>query len=146
VIAAASALGMHAHAAELAAAVCERVYGYWDARRPADGQTLPGIACEFWPLDGRCGGEGYGWGAFTTHLLLRYIVGLYPSGAGYALRPMLPAAWRAPDRSYDLHIVVRNSHHQFAIRCIDDTTCAVTIDTTTTTIAWGESVAIPIRV
>lgn len=137
---AARAAGLAGQAAELSAAVCERVYGFWDARAAIPGRTLPGIACEYWPLDGRCGGEGYGWGAFTIHLLLRSIVGLEPRAEGLVLCPNLPIAWRLPGHSYRLRWHWRNTPLAIAIEPLEDGRCAVTVNDRRTEIAWGEEV------
>ncbi len=137
---AARAAGLAERAAELAAAVCERAYGFWDARTAAPGRTLPGIACEYWPTDGRCGGEGYGWGAFTTHLLLRGLAGLEPRPDGLALRPNLPPAWRQPGRSYRLRWRWRGLPLAVAIEPLADERCAVTVNGRRYEIGWGEAV------
>ncbi|HEU4326493.1 MAG TPA: hypothetical protein VFS21_25350 [Roseiflexaceae bacterium] len=137
---AARAAGLPERAAELAAAVCERAYRFWDARTVAPGRTLPGIACEYWPTDGRCGGEGYGWGAFTTHLLLRCLAGLEPHPDGLALRPNLPPAWRQPGRSYRLRWHWRSQPLAIAIEPLPSGRCAVTINNQRHEIAWGEAI------
>jgi hypothetical protein len=103
-VAAAEQAGLPERAAELAATVVERAYSFWDARTAHPERTLPGVACEYWPPNGRCGGEGYGWGAFTTHLLLHTLVGLIPDSAGLRIRPNLPPAWRTLGRHYALSV------------------------------------------
>ncbi|KPV49752.1 hypothetical protein SE17_30825, partial [Kouleothrix aurantiaca] len=102
--AAAQSAGLHGTAAALAAAICERAYRFWDARSHTHGHTLPGISCEFWPPDGRCGGEGYGWGAFTAHLLLHVILGLAPDQNVLRLRPNLPVQWRGAGERYGVRL------------------------------------------
>jgi hypothetical protein len=106
-VAAAGRAGLPEHAATLAAAVCERAYGFWDARPAHPERTLPGIACEYWPLSGRCGGEGYGWGAFGVHLLLDTLLGFTPGPDGLRLRPNLPVDWRAAGREYRVRLAWR---------------------------------------
>ena len=78
-------------------AVVDRAYTFWDARTHDESRTLPGVACEYWPVSGRCGGEGYGWGAFTTHLLLGVLLGLRATSDRLRLRPNLPVELRTPD-------------------------------------------------
>lgn len=102
--AAAQSAGLHDTAATLAAAICERAYGFWDAHSQTSGRTLPGISCEYWPTDGRCGGEGYGWGAFSTHLLLHDILGLEPTAEALRIRPNLPPAWRGAGGRYGVSL------------------------------------------
>jgi hypothetical protein len=124
-------------ASALAFAVVDRAYRYWDARVAQPGKTLPGIACEYWPLDGRCGGEGYGWGAFTTHLLLRGIVGLEPHVDRLVVRPNLPEAWRITGRSYRLAFVWRGVRRQLTLRPIDQVQVHIELDDQSQIIMWG---------
>lgn len=137
---AALAAGLDQHAAALAAAVCERAYTCWDARAAAPERTLPGVACEYWPLDGRCGGEGYGWGAFTTHLLLRSLLGLTPAGAGLRMRPNLPPDWRRPGRSYGLRWSWRGRPLALALEPLEGGRWAVTANGRRHEGAWGETI------
>jgi hypothetical protein len=137
---AALAAGLYDKAAELVAAVCERAYGFWDAREAHPERTLPGIACEYWPLSGRCGGEGYGWGAFTTHLLLRGLLGFAPASDVLQLRPNLPPAWRVAGKRFVCHM-----HFFFPITItlepLGAERVAVTINEQHHEVAWGETVA-----
>ena len=110
---AAAAAGHHADAARLAAAVVDRAYRFCDRRDADPSHTLPGIAAEHWPLSGRRGGEGYGWGAFTTELLLSSVIGLEVDGAGVGLRAVLPPELREPGRRYELAVTVRG--HQLLL-------------------------------
>ncbi len=135
---AAQAAGMHERAAELAAAVVERAYGFWDARRAEPGRTLPGVACEYWPPSGRCGGEGYGWGAFTTHLLLHTLVGLSPAEDGLLLRPNLPLAWRAPGRSYRVTLGWRDAPLEVALEPLDAERVSVSAGAWRGVLRWGD--------
>jgi hypothetical protein len=138
--AAALAADLPEKAAELAAAVCERAYGYWDARLSRPGRTLPGIACEYWPTDGRCGGEGYGWGAFTTHLLLHVLVGIAPTSEGLRIRPNLPLGWRVVGRRYEVWLHWRERPVEIAIEPLNDERVAVTVNGQREEIGWGEEV------
>ena len=77
-------------AADVATATLDRAYRYWDSRDYDEEGRLPGVACEYWGLDGRCGAEGYGWGAFGVHLVIRALIGFKPEGVGFSLTPNLP--------------------------------------------------------
>jgi hypothetical protein len=138
--AAALAAGKPDKAAELAAAICERAYGFWDARAAQPGRTLPGIACEYWPLDGRCGGEGYGWGAFTTHLLLHVLAGIAPTPHGVRIRPNLPPSWRVPGRRYDVWLRWREQPLEIAIEPLAGGRAAVTVNGHCQEVGWGDEV------
>ncbi len=134
---AARAAGEYDTAARVAGGVVDRAYGFWDARRHVQGRTLPGVACEYWPLSGRCGGEGYGWGAFTTHLLLGTLVGLRPEGDGLRLRPNLPAELRVPGRSYGVQLTVRDSLVHVRLEPTMDGV-EVTVNDRLAKLTWGE--------
>jgi hypothetical protein len=129
-------------AAELAAAICERAYGFWDARHAQPGRTLPGVACEYWPLDGRCGGEGYGWGAFTTHLLLHVLVGLTPAPDRLRIRPNLPLAWRAAGRRYTVHLRWRERPLAITIEPLDAERAIVLVNERREEIGWGAEITV----
>jgi hypothetical protein len=139
---AALAADMPETAAELAAAVCERAYGFWDARRALPGRTLPGIACEYWPLDGRCGGEGYGWGAFTTHLLLHVLVGLTPALDRLRIQPNLPPAWRVAGRRYTAHLRWRERPLAVTIEPLGAERTVVQVNECREEIEWGAEITI----
>jgi hypothetical protein len=139
---AALAAGMPEKAAEVAATICERAYGFWDARRAQPGWTLPGIACEYWPLDGRCGGEGYGWGAFTTHLLLHVLVGLTPAHDRLRIRPNLPPPWRAAGQRYTVHLHWRERPLVLTIAPLDADRVVVMVNERRDEIGWGQEVTI----
>jgi hypothetical protein len=98
--------GLEARAAELAAEIAERAWQRMDARDLEPDGGLPGVARESWPLGGRevgAGIEGYGWGALTTHFVVRYIVGLREaSPTSFHLMPSLPAAWRRPGAVFSI--------------------------------------------
>ena len=96
--------GEHEVAATIAHDTVDRAYGYWDSREFSEEGRLPGVTCEYWGLDGRCGAEGYGWGAFGIHLVIGTLVGFRPGGGSFSLTPNLPRAWLVPGRRY----VVRN--------------------------------------
>jgi hypothetical protein len=132
--------GLNETAATLAAAVIDRVYHFWDAREALPGHTLPGIACEYWPPDGRCGGEGYGWGAFTTHLLLHALVGLTPGVEGLRLRPNLPPGWRIPGRRYTVHYHWHNRALAIVLESLADGRVAVSLGAQRAEVEWGQLV------
>ena len=138
---AARAAGNPAKAAELAAAICERAYGFWDARETDPRRTLPGISCEYWPPGGRCGGEGYGWGAFTTHLLLHTLVGFSPAREELRLTPDLPPAWRVAGRRYVAHLHCRDRPLVIAIEPIDAQRVRVTLNHLPAETTWGATLA-----
>ncbi len=139
--AAAAAAGLHDRAAELAAAVCERAYGFWDARVASAGRTLPGIACEYWPADGRCGGEGYGWGAFAAHLLLHTLVGLRPTANALVVRPNLPPSWRVAGRRYELELHWRDRTLAIELAPLVGERVVVEMNSKRAEIAWDEQLA-----
>ncbi|MFD2080562.1 hypothetical protein SAMN05421678_10795 [Actinopolymorpha cephalotaxi] len=134
---AAEAAGEYDTAARVAGGVVDRAYGFWDARRHEPGRTLPGVACEYWPLSGRCGGEGYGWGAFTTHLLLGTLVGLRPEAAGLRIRPNLPADLRVPGRTYGVRLTVRDTPVHVRLEPTADGV-EVSVNDRLTKLTWGE--------
>ena len=136
------AAGLFDTAAELAAAVCERAYRFWDARVAHPDRTLPGISCEYWPPGGRCGGEGYGWGALTAHLLLRAILGVDPTPGALHLRPNLPPAWRAPGRRYRAELSWRGRRLRLDLAPLGGGRVAVTVDGRREELAWGERLAV----
>src|SRR5690606_8756029 len=87
-------------AAAIAHDTVDRAYGYWDSREFSEDGRLPGVTCEYWGLDGRCGAEGYGWGAFGVHLVLGTLVGFRPRGSSFDLTPNMPRAWLTSGRRF----------------------------------------------
>jgi hypothetical protein len=130
-------------AARIAGAVVDRAYGFWDAREHVEGaagkpgRTLPGIACEYWPLSGRCGGEGYGWGAFTTHLLLGVLVGMRPTVDGLSVRPNLPIGLRTSGRRYGVNLTLRGVRLTLVLRP-DGEGVTVEVAGRSATVPWGD--------
>ena len=101
--AAASAAGEDAVAATVAFNTVDRAYRYWDSRAFSPEGRLPGVTCEYWGLDGKCGAEGYGWGAFGIHLVIRTLLGFEPDAeGGFCLTPRLPAAWLTPRGTFGI--------------------------------------------
>jgi len=142
-IGAALSIGETDLAADLAAAVCDRAYRFWDARTESDGGTLPGIASEYWPLSGRCGGEGYGWGAFTTHLVLHVLIGLTPTLDGLQIRPNLPTTWRTAGRRYGLTIQLRDYPMTLSMEPLGSDRVRLTLGESAFETDWGVITTIP---
>jgi hypothetical protein len=137
---AAMTAGQTDKAAEIAAAICDRAFGFWDARHIAPGQTLPGISCEYWPPSGRCGGEGYGWGAFTTHLVLHTLIGFDPKRERLEVRPNLPPAWRVAGRSYRALLHARSNPLSITIEPLDGERVRLALNEQVTETSWGRTV------
>jgi hypothetical protein len=116
---AANAVGRPDLAGALAGDIIDRAYRHWDNRHYDASTTLPGIASEYWPEHGRCGGEGYGWGAFTTELLLSHVVGLRITDDGVELAPSFPQQLAVPGSRYGLTVTARGHRLQFTFM-IDD--------------------------
>jgi hypothetical protein len=135
---AARAAGMHDTAAELAWAIADRAYRFWDAREQHPDRTLPGVACEYWPVSGRCGGEGYGWGAFGLHLALHALLGFTPTEDALRLRPNLPAAWRVAGRRYTARLHCRGQALLVELAPLGPDRLRVIIGGRVDEIAWGE--------
>ncbi len=138
---AAETLGLHERAARTLGHVIERVYRRWDAREEGPDRTLPGVACEYWPHHDRCGGEGYGWGAFLTHLLLRHLVGHRPAQHAFLLQPNLP-----PELRDGRTLGVQLTHHGHRVHLTlrgDPHHCHVTVNGRPSTLTWGETLTLP---
>lgn len=104
-VGAVSAARMPAEATELAYRYIEGSYRSADSRHPDEEGGLPGITREYRRVIGvdddgaytyaNGGIEGYGWGALSIHLLLRYLLGMREEEAGIVIvAPMLPQALR----------------------------------------------------
>lgn len=107
--------GLHLLAGEVTADIADRVYPRIDARAPrfADSSEpfayrIPGVACEYWPLEDETvpGGEGYGWGATLPIHIIRDVIGLRETadtGAlAFHMTPALPERLLTPGCSYGL--------------------------------------------
>ncbi|MDQ2904257.1 MAG: pentapeptide repeat-containing protein [Chloroflexota bacterium] len=108
-IGAVAAAAMPAEAAELAYGFIDASYRSIDKRRPDEHGGLPGVTREYRrvvangpPIEYENAGiEGYGWGALSIHLLMRYLLGLREEEAGMlTIAPMLPQALRRTGASY----------------------------------------------
>jgi Mannosylglycerate hydrolase MGH1-like glycoside hydrolase domain len=104
-IGAASAAKMPSDAAELAYQFIDASYRSIDSRAPDGESGLPGVTREYRRVVNinkkgvieyaNAGIEGYGWGALSVHLLMRYIMGLREEEVGTLLvAPVLPHALR----------------------------------------------------
>lgn len=137
VVDAALAAGEWATASRVAAAVVDRAYRYWDAPVHIEDRTLPGISCEYWPLTGRCGGEGYGWGAFGVHLLLGVLLGIRVADGRLVVRPNLPAELRRLGRSYGVRLTCGEVAVIVTLRPREDGV-DVEVNGQSAALSWGE--------
>jgi hypothetical protein len=98
-------------AAELAYRFIDASYRSTDSRELDEQGGLPGVTREYrrmvttgkWGTTDyvNAGIEGYGWGALSIHLLLRYLLGLREEEAGkITLAPTLPQALRRIGATY----------------------------------------------
>ncbi len=103
-------------AAELAYRFIDASYRSIDKREPDEHGGLPGVTREYrqpvtigkWgEIDYvNAGIEGYGWGALSIHLLLRYLLGLQEEAADrITVAPFLPQALRRVGATYRVHSV-----------------------------------------
>jgi Trehalase len=110
-VGAASAASMPAEATELAYRYIDDSYRSTDSRQPDEEGGLPGVTREYRRVIGveddgtytygNGGIEGYGWGALSIHLLLRYLLGMREEEAGIVtVSPMLPQALRRSGSVY----------------------------------------------
>ena len=110
-IGAASAAKMPFDAAELAYQFIDASYRSIDSRALNEESGLPGVTREYRRVVktsrkgvieyANAGIEGYGWGALSVHLLLRYIMGLREEEAGTLIvAPVLPHALRQVGATY----------------------------------------------
>ncbi len=108
---AARCAGMLSEAAELAYRFIDASYHSLDARARDEYGNIPGVTRENrrlveqkWGVDYvNSGIEGYGWGALSILLVIRYLMGLQEEEAGtLTVAPMLPRNMRRPGASYKL--------------------------------------------
>ncbi|MBD3225175.1 MAG: hypothetical protein GF313_10630 [Caldithrix sp.] len=96
---AAAYAGVPEFAGDAITAIADRIYRrtdfqhvtYRDPDHPYR-YRIPGIACEYWPVEQRpAGGEAYGWGATLPLFIIRHIVGFGEEGSmkgtGFYLQP-----------------------------------------------------------
>ncbi len=112
-VGAAAAAQMHADAAELAYRYIDGSYRSTDRRELDEHGGLPGVTREYrrsvsvgkWgQIDYvNAGIEGYGWGALSVFLLIRYVMGLREEEQGVlTVAPVLPQALRRKGASYKI--------------------------------------------
>lgn len=130
-------------AVELAYRFIDASYRSIDKREPDEHGGLPGVTREYrqpvtvgkWgEIDYvNAGIEGYGWGALSIHLLLRYLLGLQEEAAGkLVIAPFLPQALRRVGAIYrvqavqwgqytlDIECGVRNAEgYTVRLRCME---------------------------
>jgi hypothetical protein len=108
-VGAAATSGMPFEAAELAHRFIDASYRSIDSREPDEHGGIPGVTREYrgtvqvkYGFDYvNAGIEGYGWGALSVHLLIRYLMGLQEEEADHlTVRPVLPQAWRRTGAVY----------------------------------------------
>jgi hypothetical protein len=98
-------------AAEMAYRFIDASYRSTDSRKPDEHGGLPGVTREYlqavatgkWDMIDyvNAGIEGYGWGALSIHLLVRYLLGLREEEAhSITICPMFPQALRRQGTSY----------------------------------------------
>jgi len=116
VVGAASAVQMPLDAAELAYRYIDASYRSTDSREMDEHGGLPGVTREYrqsvtagkWgAIDYvNAGIEGYGWGALSIHLLMRYILGLREEEADkITIAPALPHGLRRVGATYRVESV-----------------------------------------
>ncbi len=102
---------MPAEAAELAYTYIDAAYRSADSRVPDEHGGLPGVTREYHRVVGtaedggvqyaNAGIEGYGWGALSIHLLMRYLLGLREEETReLTIIPALPRALRREGAVY----------------------------------------------
>ncbi len=127
-VGAAAAARMPSDAAELAYRFIEASYSSVDSREPDEHGGIPGVTREYRQVVGTdeqggfryvgAGIEGYGWGALSVHLLLRYIVGLREEEAGMlTVAPMLPQVLRHVGAVYRVE-PVQWGNYVLGIECV----------------------------
>jgi hypothetical protein len=121
------AVGRHSEAGRMSADVLSRVYPENDRRSLSPyPHPHPGVTREYWPLslEGYDASSLYGWGATTSLLLLRHLVGFSESeeteGVRFRLAPWLPEEWRLPGRAYRLtNLHYRRCQFDLELRPLD---------------------------
>ncbi len=110
-VGAAANAAMPLDAAELAYRYIDASFRSTDSREPDEHGGLPGVTREYRATVAKgkwgaidyvnAGIEGYGWGALSVHLLLRYLLGLRENEPGsISVAPALPQALRRQGATY----------------------------------------------
>jgi hypothetical protein len=124
---------MPIEAAELAYHFIESAYQSIDQREPDEHGGLPGVTREYHRVVGtnqdgtvhyaNAGMEGYGWGALSVHLLMRYLLGLREEEAGrLTIAPALPQALRRVGATYRVEPIPWGNHILRLTCTVRDTT------------------------
>jgi hypothetical protein len=98
----------------------------WVAREYDPARTPPGDRLRVLAAEWSLRGEGYGWGAFTTHLLLR---------------PDLPLEWRQAGRQHTLHWHSRGRPLAIVLKPLPLARVRVTVNGANREVGWGEELA-----
>jgi hypothetical protein len=115
-------------AAELASIYIDSAYRSIDGHEPDEHGGLPGVTREYHQVVGvaedgtytyvGAGIEGYGWGALSIHLLIRFILGLREEEAGVlTVAPMLPRRLRQVGASYRVE-PIQWGKYALSVECI----------------------------
>jgi len=116
---AARSTGMLPEAADLAHRFIDASYRSLDSRALDQYGNIPGVTRENrriieqkWGVDYvNSGIEGYGWGALSIFLVIRYLMGLKEEEAGtLTIAPMLPRSLRRAGASYKLGPLTWGEH------------------------------------
>jgi hypothetical protein len=142
-VGAAAAAEMPAEAAELAYQFIDAAYRSSDQREPDEHGGLPGVTREYHATIARgkwgkleyadAGIEGYGWGALSIHLLIRYLLGLREEEVNkITIAPLLPQALRRPGATYrvgpvpwgssmlEVECIIRDAHgYTVRLHCLE---------------------------
>src|SRR6266849_2770388 len=127
-VGAAAAAQMPVDAAELAYRYIDASYRSTDSREPDEHGGLPGVTREYrrsitvgkWgEIDYvNAGIEGYGWGALSVFLLIRYVMGLREEEQGVLIiAPVLPQALRRKGASYKI-APVQWGKYALSVECV----------------------------
>lgn len=140
-VGAASAAGLSQDAAELAYRSIDGSYRSTDKRELDEEGGLPGVTREYRRVvldeKGRdhyanAGIEGYGWGALSVHLLIRYLLGLCEEEVGVlTVCPMFPQALRRVGALYRVGPI------QWGTFALHVECCVTNVSGYTVRISWG---------
>lgn len=127
-IEAAATAGMVQEAAELAYRFIDTSYRSTDRRELDEHEGIPGVTREYLRTAAagnlgeinyvNAGIEGYGWGALSVHLLLRYILGLREDEVNkIVIAPVLPQSLRRGGANYQVEPILWGTY-VLGIECI----------------------------
>lgn len=126
-VGAADAAQMAPEAAELSYRFIDASYQSLDRREPDAHGGLPGVTREYLSAsasqDGKsidyknAGMEGYGWGALSVHLLVRYVLGFHEGEPGtLTVAPQFPQALRQSGAKYRVE-PIQWGKHNVSVEC-----------------------------